>query len=130
MTIHTIMTADQTGEELVKFAERTAEQLVKDELTRSQIRNIFTEMRQIETLWSSESSAKKTEALRRLNMLKPKLAYQTARSSPVKLLAEVLSEGITSVSTASEEERDQRFTRLVDLFEAILAYHRARGGRN
>jgi CRISPR type III-A-associated protein Csm2 len=125
MTVQTIMTADKTGEELVAFAQATAKQLVKDSLNRAQIRNIFTEMRQIETMWSRDPG----EALRRLNMLKPKLAYQTARSPQLRGLAQVLSEGITLVSAAREDERDDHFTRLVDLFEAILAYHRSEGGK-
>ena len=125
MSVQTIMTADESGAELVSFAKATAQRLVKDRLTRSQIRNIFTEVRQIEAIWPSQ------EAMRRLNMLKPKLSYSTARSSEVKQLEIVLSEAISLVDQApNEEERDKRFQRFMDLFEAILAYHRAEGGRN
>jgi len=121
------MTADETGENLVKFADETAEKLVRASLTRAQIRNIFTEVRQIESLWGMNH----TDALRRLNMLKPKLAYQTARTPQMKDLQSVLSEAITLVSNAaSDEEKGERFQRFMDLFEAILAYHRAKGGRN
>lgn len=124
MSIHTIMSADESGKDLVEFAEQTAKILVKQNLTRSQIRNIFTEVRQIEAMWDT----RKADAIRRLNMLKPKLAYQTARSAPVKHLQEVLSEAITEVEYAAD--KDKAFKRFVDLFEAILAYHRASGGRN
>jgi CRISPR-associated protein Csm2 len=93
--------------------------------TRSQIRNIFTEVRQIEAMWPSQ------EAMRRLNMLKPKLSYQKARTRQVEYLETVLVESINSVDQAeTDDERNQRFQRFVDLFEAILAYHRAEGGRN
>jgi len=129
MSVKTIMTADESGAELVQFARETALRLVKDSLTRSQIRNIFTEVRQIEALWSTN----KPDALRRLNMLKPKMAYQTARAAQVKYLADVLGEAITEVELASkgsEDKMDQTFKRFMDLFEAILAYHRAEGGRN
>lgn len=127
MSVQQIMTADETGEKLVKFADETADKLVKASLTRAQIRNIFTEVRQIESLWGMN----RADALRRLNMLKPKLAYQTARTPQMKDLQSVLSEAITLVSNAaSDEEKDQRFERFMDLFEAILAYHRAKGGRN
>lgn len=124
--VKTIMTADETGAELVKFADQTADRLVKDNLTRSQIRNIFTEVRRIEALWDADQA----NALRRLNMLKPKLDYQASRTPSVKYLREVLSQAIDQVSTPLGEARDQRFKRFVDLFEAILAYHRAKGGRN
>ena len=129
MSIKQIMTADESGEKLVNFARETAIRLVKDSLTRSQIRNIFTEVRQIEALWGIN----KPDALRRLNMLKPKMAYQTARAHQLKYLADVLGEAITEVENASkisEEKKDQAFKRFMDLFEAILAYHRAEGGRN
>jgi CRISPR-associated protein Csm2 len=126
-TISTVMTADPSGAELVEFARQTADRLVKNNLTRSQIRNIFTEVRKIEAMWES----KPVEARRRLNMLKPKLDYQTARSQQVEGLRDVLSKAIDSVGEAPDDsERDKRFQRFVDLFEAILAYHRALGGRN
>ena len=124
--ITNIMTADTSGQELVSFADQTAERLVKDRLTRSQIRNIFTEVRRIEALWEMDQDY----ALRRLNMLKPKMDYQTARSNTVSYLRDVLSQAIDEVQNATIEQRTERFERFMDLFEAILAYHRARGGRN
>jgi CRISPR-associated protein Csm2 len=122
--VHTLMTADEAGAELVTFAQQAADRLVTNNLTRSQIRTVFTEVRQIEAQWG------KPEAVRRLNMLKPKLAYQTARSNSVDYLREVLSEAIDEVVQSPADKRDERFQRFVDLFEAILAYHRAKGGRN
>jgi CRISPR-associated protein Csm2 len=126
MEVKQIMTADPSGAELVSFARTTAQQLVRNNLTRSQIRNIFMEVRKIESMWDT----RRPEALRRLNMLKPKLDYQTARSEPVKLLRDVLTPAIEAVNSAPEDELDPRFRRFMDLFEAILAYHRAEGGRN
>ncbi|MCX7839377.1 MAG: type III-A CRISPR-associated protein Csm2 [Anaerolineae bacterium] len=124
--VQTIMTADPDGKELVLFAEQTADALVKQSLTRSQIRTIFTEVRQIEAIWDK----RKGEAIRRLSMLKPKLAYQAARSSTVNQLRDVLSDAIDEVLKAPDDKRDQTFERFVELFEAILAYHRAKGGKN
>lgn len=129
MTVETIMTGDKSGSELVTFAEQTARTLVRNNLTRSQIRNIFTEVRKIEASWS----ARPTEAMRRLNMLKPKLDYSAARAKPVEVLKEVLTQAINKVAEVDEknkEERDRRFRVFMDLFEAILAYHRAEGGRS
>jgi len=127
MSIETIMTKDQYGNELVLFARQTAQTLVRNKLTRSQIRNIFTEVRKIESSWNTH----KEDAMRRLNMLKPKMAYQSERTPSVKELEKVLSQAIDQVSEAKESpERDRRFRVFMDLFEAILAYHRAEGGRN
>lgn len=126
MDISQLFTSDASGAELVNFAKSTAERLVKDGLTRAQIRNIFTEVRRIEALWEID----RRNALRRLNILKPKLDYQTARASQVAYLGEILSQAIDQVSAASEENQDRYFHRFMELFEAILAYHRAFGGRN
>lgn len=129
MTIHTIMTADESGKELVEMAQQVAQTLVKNGLTRSQIRNIFTEVRQIEAMWQMGEDHK-ADAIRRLNMLKPKLAYQTVRTSSVEDLKKALSEAIDEVEKAPAEKKDAAFSRFMNFFEAILAYHRALGGRN
>jgi len=128
MDVSKIMVNDASGEELVTFARQTAQTLVKNSLTRSQIRGIFTEVRKIDAMWEGPRNA---DALRRLNMLKPKLDYQTARSESVKVLRDVLSAAIDEVNKAADEkDRSARFHRFMELFEAILAYHRAEGGRN
>lgn len=127
MSVTTIMNGDQSGSELVTFAHQTAKQLVHNNLTRAQIRNIFTEVRKIEALWGS----KPTIAMRRLNMLKPKLDYSSARARPVELLRDVLTQAIDKVNEVpAGDERDRRFRVFMDLFEAILAYHRSEGGRS
>ena len=82
MTIQSIMHADPQGTELVNFAEQKATLMARNGLTRSQIRSIFTEVRKIESLWENET--RKSDALRRLNMLKPKLDYQTSREEKVR----------------------------------------------
>lgn len=127
MSVETIMKGDESGGELVTFAEQTAKTLVRNNLTRAQIRNIFTEVRKIEATWEAHP----VEAMRRLNMLKPKLDYQSARAKPVELLRDVLTQAINQVDAVKDKaERDRRFRVFMDLFEAILAYHRAEGGRN
>ncbi len=127
MSIQTIINQDESGVELVNFARQTADQLVKNNLTRSQIRTIFTEMRKIEALWDS----KPKEALRRLNILKYKIDYQTSRTPAMQVLRDVLTAAIDEVGKATtDEKRNISFRRFVELFEAILAYHRVRGGKN
>lgn len=125
--IQTVMTDDPTGSILVEFAKLKAGQFVNQNLTRTQIRNIFTEVRKIETLWD----VRRPEAVQRLNLLRPKLAYAAKRTPPVEGLRDVLDEAIRLVDQSPTDiERDQRFKRFMNLFEAILAYHRALGGKN
>lgn len=128
-----IISSDETAGELVTFAQALAERLVRDQLTRGQMRIVFSEMRQIEADWeSAERENKDTgEAQRRLRLLMPKLAYQTARTQPLEQLSKALTEGIDVVFKANDAaERSKRFHKLMQFLEAVLAYHRAKGGRN
>lgn len=131
MSIQTIITADPDGQELVKQAEILGTNLYRGGVTTSQMRSIFSEARQIEASWGKGNSAL------RLSMLKPKLAYQKARQTKESIkqafggLATDLSYGIDSVlePKITIDERDRRFKKLMSYFEAVLAYHRAAGGR-
>ncbi len=131
MSIQTIITADPDGQELVKQAEILGTNLHKGGVTTTQIRSIFSEARQIEASWG------KGNTTLRLSMLKPKLAYQKARQTKETMkqafggLVTDLSLGIDVVldPKVSVEERDKRFKKLMSYFEAVLAYHRAAGGR-
>jgi CRISPR-associated protein Csm2 len=106
---------------LVEQAEEIGRALSQS-LTKSQIRNIFGTVRQIQMNWTGETQ--KAASYRQLLMLKPKLQYQAARTKEVGPLADVLDKAIDHV-------QDDRvcFGRFVDFFEAILAYHTAYGGK-
>jgi CRISPR-associated protein Csm2 len=123
MSVKEIMTNDKTGEQMVKFAEEKGKQLARS-LKRTQIRGIFTEARRIDAQWQTLGEEK---AMRRLNMLKPKLFYQAKRNPDVEPLRAVLVEAIDEVA-GKPTDRRQRFERFMELFEAILAYHRFYGG--
>lgn len=56
-------------------------------------------------------------------LLKPKLAYAAARQRAAKPLGDVISTAIDKVYTTED------FERLVQLIEAIIAYHKAEGGK-
>ncbi len=123
-TVKEIMNADSSGKDMVAFSDAKGKELAR-ELKRSQIRNIFAEARKIESEWGMSSSA----AMRSLNMLKPKLAYQAKRHKEVEPLRQILVEAIDEVGNArTEDEREKKFERFMDLFESILAYHRFHGG--
>jgi CRISPR-associated protein Csm2 len=118
--IRTIITQDDP-KLLVDQAKAIGLALSKS-LAKSQIRNIFGTVRQIQMSWTGE--AQKAASYRQLLLLKPKLRYQAARNKEVKPLAEVLDKAIDHVG----DDR-VRFGRFVDFFEAILAYHTAYGGK-
>ena len=125
--IENIITKDEDGSELVQFADKTADLLVKNNLRNTQIRNIFTEVRKIGAMHGQDPSA----AIRRLQMLKPKMAYQVARQPQVKLLKDVLSDAIDQVVKIQDPDAQEKaFEKFLELFEAILAYHKAKGGKN
>jgi CRISPR-associated protein Csm2 len=123
--IRQIITTD-ASELLVKRAKALGKSLKEDGLTTSQIRGIFGTVRQIEMMWTpsaDQDSKKRAQAIRKLILLKPKLAYQAERHKPVKPLETVLGQAIDQVGNKREN-----FVRFVEFFEAILAYHTAFGG--
>jgi CRISPR-associated protein Csm2 len=98
-------------------------------LTKSQIRGVFGTVRQIQASWDNEKSDPK-QNLRKVLLLKPRLAYQGVRQAPVKPLAKVLTAAIDLVAEGKDaDEQKRRFGYFVDLFEAILAYHTEAGGK-
>jgi CRISPR-associated protein Csm2 len=104
---------------LVEVAERLGQDFANG-LSTSQIRNVFGEVKRLQMKRFDEQTA------RELILLKPKLAYQAGRHDRTKVpqLADVLSKAIDRVGS------DQaRFEHFVDFFEAILAYHKAHGGK-
>jgi|YNPNPStandDraft_1061719.scaffolds.fasta_scaffold23598_3 CRISPR-associated protein Csm2 len=114
-------------EKLVKEAERIGYKLQQAGLNSAQIRNVFGAVRQIQFAWpydAGESDPATWQAYRRLQLLKPKLEYTAARNKQVKPLKDVLIPAIDDVGADR-----QRFQNLVDFFEAILAYHKAAGGK-
>lgn len=105
------------GRALVEIAERLGQQLKNGGLTTSQIRNIYGMVKQMEMRGFDANE---------FVLLKPKLAYAAARANErgAQELKEVLTWAIDEVGADAA-----KFARFVDFFEAILAYHRAAGGR-
>lgn len=119
----------ESAKEIVTSAQAWGAYLQGEGLTTAQIRSIFGEVRRIEMSWPVNTTSEAAE--RDLILLKPKLAYQAERdaeknrrSQPVRKLESILQPAIDLV----EGDRG-RFQRFVDFFEAILAYHKAAGGK-
>ena len=110
---------------LVKSADEVGRRLKEMNLTSSQIRALFGEVRQIEALWRTDDA----RARNRLILLKPKMAYRSRRErgQGVAELVGVLDPAVDFVVRDSNGEY-VRFQHFVELFEAILAYHKFYGG--
>ena len=104
------------GEILVETAEQLGQQLARERLTTSQVRNIYGAVKKMQMKGELDTH--------KFLMLKPKLAYAAKRhGGGVDTLKDVLTQAIDLVGNDSK-----KFNRFVDFFEAILAYHKFYGG--
>jgi len=108
----------QGGRALVEAAETLGPRLQRGRLTTSQIRNIYGMVKQMEMRGFDANE---------FVLLKPKLAYAAARADTegARTLKDVLTWAIDEVGSD-----EAKFARFVDFFEAILAYHKAAGGKS
>lgn len=121
---------------LVKLADRVGETLAEQRLTTNQIRNVFGTARQIQMRWGKPGSEAERQAYRDAILLRPKLAYFAERekqskggkSEGMETLQTVLEPALKLLSDNGQPNRE-RFERFVELFEAIVAYHKKHGGK-
>ncbi len=102
----------------IKFAERFGKYLKFNDLTTSQIRNVFGELKRIQM-----KGFKKEESS--FLLLKPKMAYAVKRHGKkgLEALRQVFDRAYDCVDC------EQKFKNLVDFMEAILAFHKSYGGK-
>lgn len=93
----------------------------------SQIRNAYGELTRIKM--KSDNTLKVSELL----MVKPKLAYAVGRAQSnqdqYEFLANNLYYAIDIVAEAAPDRQMDFFNNFASFFEAILAYHKANGGK-
>lgn len=105
----------------IKWADNFGGQIAR-RVSTSQIRNIFGSVKKMEM--ASELS------MPELLLLKPRIAYATQRTRGLEELSNELIAAIDAVDAAPDDRaREERFRRFCQGFEAILAYHRAHGGK-
>ena len=110
-------------QEAVGRLSKLGKKLHKEEMSTSQIRKVFGEIKKLEM--KGFENFEEQELL----LLKPQLAYAARKSDPVGKLRDVLSRGIDEVFKGEgPEERKKRFDNFCKIFEAILAYFRAESG--
>lgn len=131
--IDAIMNGDV--ETLIRVADHVGKLLTEQRLTTNQIRNVYGTVRQIQMRWTDDPE-KARQAYREAMLLRPKMAYFAERekrakgggSQGMETLQEVLEPALKLVASKGQPDR-ARFQRFVELFEAIVAYHKKHGGR-
>ena len=115
----------------IKEAEEYGKYLAKTaNLTTTQIRRIFGHVKKIENFEDPK------KFIPQLLMLKPMLAYTAERHESVRTLKKVLENAIDAVTDTTIENDNKkqiarsRFHLFCAGFEAILAYHKAKGGKD
>jgi CRISPR-associated protein Csm2 len=125
--IKSFILRDDTAKEMVLFADTLARDIHK-QVSTSQIRNVYGTVKKLEMLEMQNGFDSKS--YRQLLLLKPKLAYARGRAETNKKdafmqLENALGNAIDAVSI----EQPETFKRFCNFFEAILAYHKAHGGK-
>lgn len=112
------------NKDTILFANGMGNKLKGDGLTTSQIRNVFGEMRKIQMNGFEKEKAN-------FLLLRPKLAYATKRQSAKGMDAfyYLFCEAYDSVDTDNMKEAPKQFDQLLQVMEAVLAYHKYYGGQ-
>ena len=118
---------------LVAEANTFGQSLANDKVSKSQIRNVFGEVRTIDMNWSQPSEPPDTDSernakenRRRLLLLKPRMAYMGKRDPKTKPLMDTMTDAVDLVAAEMQTNMlYRRFRHFAELFEAILAYHTA-----
>ena len=112
--LKTIITDRGGAQTLVLSAESLGGQLKEMGLTTSQIRALFGEVRQIQAQWGMDEGDNRQKALRRLILLKPKMAYRARKENSravqelVDVLQPALDEVVRFVRTLAEATNVER----------------------
>jgi CRISPR-associated protein Csm2 len=125
MSEDTILFAQNFGEHLCDL--QPDKRLGRLAMSTSQIRNFFGEVKRIQArLQERDFSDEKASFL----LLKPKLAYAEARVKAKSGQSNISDfRKVIELAHAEVKNDKDQFRRFVDFLEAILAYHKASGGR-
>lgn len=130
---------DTFDDKTISFAETFGKYLVENRLTTSQIRNVFGEVKRIESNVGDEFNK---STYKDFLLLRPKIAYAAKRSGSRGILdfqkvMDKAHNAVTGVQLTDndgkksiEQKRADAFKNFKDFFEAVLAYHKAFGGRD
>lgn len=108
----------------IVFAEGMGKILKKEELTTSQIRNVFGEMRKIQMNGFNDEKSN-------FLLLRPKLAYAAKRQNAKGMdeFYKLFCIAYDAVDTNDDKGAPKQFDQLLQVMEAVLAYHKFYGGQ-
>jgi len=109
---------DKYGVKLIENAKKLGKKLKDNEMTTSNIRKLYSEAKKInpdvDTNWPYK-----------VNMLKARFAYAAGKNpKKVKDFQKVAEKALESIGNDP-----LKYYRFLDFFEAVVAYHRAYGGK-
>lgn len=113
------------NQEAVDWSQRFAEYLAPDDnrdknaLTTSQLRKFFGQLRRIEADFDKLKSE--------IPLLKPKLAYAVGRAEKDNRIKDFYDQ--MSVGFSALDGEKETFSRLINLTESIVAFHKFYGGK-
>ena len=105
---------EMPAEDIVAIGNHLGKILKDENVKTTQIRKFLDAVRKIQVNFNKDS----------IIMLKPKLAYTAGRHRNLKSFMQVLDPAIEATKDA------ESFKKLVQLIEAVVAYHRFYGGRD
>jgi CRISPR-associated protein Csm2 len=117
--------SDALDRHSIEYALKLGNYLQENGFTTSQIRNIYGEVKRIELSGFEDNYSN-------FLLLQPKLAYAAARADKRDGGAKTFKEQITVAIKeviGNGDKSTKRFNNFCQLFEAILAYHKANGGK-
>lgn len=113
----------------IVYAEKLGQKLAQERFTTSQIRNFYGELKRIQLKGISDTKQRSA-----FHLLHPKLAYAAERARKTGGIgATTFKTEILKAHAAVKIDQDnsgERFEHFCDLCEAILAFHKANGGRD
>ncbi|BAU58759.1 CRISPR-associated protein [Halorhodospira halochloris] len=120
---------DDQADQLVATAERLGQDMGK-QVSTSQVRNIFSSIKRLEMREQQHSPSGDAplspNVRRELLLLKPRLAYATARENRLKPLHDAVT---TALDVVAQQGDQNALRRLSAFYEAIVAYHQYHGGK-
>lgn len=122
--IQSFITQDANAKAMIAFAEELGKHLKEKKVTTSQIRNAYGNMKKLEMAgWQGNRTQ------REVLLLKPRLGYAAGRQQDrdsregLQSLKDTMNNAIDAVTN------EDSFKRFCQFFEAIIAYHKAAGGK-
>lgn len=108
----------------IVYADGMGKRLKEQGLTTSQIRNIFGEMRKIQMNGFQKEKAN-------FLLLRPKLAYAAKRQNAKGMdeFYKLFCTAYDAVDTNDDKKAPKQFDQLLQVMEAVLAYHKFYGGQ-